>query len=566
MKVLNPNSRVILCPTLSRSGTLSIAPAKHSLSLQTVRQGLIERGVKDVHLFPSAECHLLNLSHVDMLRRSAAELTDTSAPVVVGISSTSPSHWPVALKIAGLFRDIAPEATIVGGGHHFRREANLIDFRGQHPDTIELAVRYLFDLAIDGGAQSFIDLFASETRSLPGVYYLDEAGQVVGYGQSAHPNLEQLPFVVGQRDIRVGLNLNPGCVNECDFCADNFPAPSFSQAAKADVLQRAQHAFDVFEDGYPNLSFKESNPLATVAKTRRFFALLDECEARPHRPLLKDIFLEPSSLIGRDIEDLAAQLVKRGFWAFFIGRDTVDGEIARKIGRKRLGKVKDQSLLDAEREALRQFIFALRKFKALNHPRNLVQLSNIVTPFETRASALQLFADMQEFRRLSNENLEVRSDFGCLTPYPGTAIKRRYLEWQVNPADMRLMMDSANPWSDRMGAGSALIDHLFEFQRQQALGQRLERSAEEIVELVFAGELLPVADKDKPARAVSILDQIEQQKHTTREAFIDAVLLEPFRAPTPGELIMAAAREERKGPLIIDCSQPPKPLKLDDFW
>jgi len=120
----------------------------------------------------------------------------------------------------------------------------------------------------------------------------------------------------------------------------------------------------------------------------------------------------------------------------YIGRDTVSGKIAERIGRKYRGRVRKQDLLDAEKHVLHEIIHRSQK-------ENLdlsISIDYIFSPWmDYNDIILQLF-EMRELALLGQNHLDVSVEFQILCPFPGTRIyhseKGNYVQLEKAPYDL----------------------------------------------------------------------------------------------------------------------------------
>jgi hypothetical protein len=165
--------------------------------------------------------------------------------------------------------------------------------------------------------------------------------------------------------------------------------------------------------------------------------------------------LDPSLLADMSyFSRLLEFLMKHGFREFQMGRETASEESSQMMGSRYRGKVRSQDQLDRERTGIEEFIRRLvgdRRDIYGYGQKHQVSLSYVLTPTETKETALKTIDDMEHFRRMSTGHVNVDAFFSVLSPYPGTRIREKYVDYIINPEDFFLC--AGNCWNEKFGRG-----------------------------------------------------------------------------------------------------------------
>ncbi len=373
---------------------------------------------------------------------------------VIGISTTTDEYFRFA-PLAKLLRMAFPDATLIAGGAHFVRERI-----GGFADPVETALMMgLVDAVVVGHAQPFVDLVVKhggriEEVDAPGFYRLDPVSKrVTGRGKGKFPDLNKLTLLYDPVSMGIRTMLADGCRNGCNFCTvAGRPVALFDPEIVVRDLSAALLEHQDFR-----ISLYDSNPLEPALRNfyRSVFLALDETNQSR-----KFAYIDPATLAHDFLESL--NTISFGtIWSFNAGRDAVTEKQARAIGTRYKGKYKDQRMLDAEKKALIEFIDAMKMLKKLypEEPPFGLMLSYIVTPFETRQSAMAMYEEMREFLALADKSIVFRFAVHALRPYPGTTLRNKYSSViDMEEFNFRLDLgDRISPW--KKGAAPALAFH-----------------------------------------------------------------------------------------------------------
>jgi hypothetical protein len=452
--VLTSAGHYNLAPRLTGS-----SPMEGSLGLRTIASALSAQGFDRTSILLPSPKGPLDIERdqakiVDAFRgKGAAE-----EGAVIGISVLS-EHYYLFRPLSRLLAKAFPGAQIVAGGPHFARERVEEGFA----DSVELALRDGLAHAIQAGrSDTFTDFVVRhggrrDEVEGPGFYRLDDStNEVVGHGVGRHPRLGRLPYDIIESHMGVRVLLGDTCSNRCDFCS----APKSSRPFYG-VPQIVRDLVQIFKAHVTGaLLLYDPNPI-----DRRRFDFYDEVflasDAFAQRTI-KGIYIDPASLIATDHYERVLRMVQRSVvWHMFAGRETVLEKSARAVGTRFEGRPKDQAMLDAEREALTRFIVASKGFHrrlARGMPREFT-VSYMVSPFDTRESAMAIYDDIRHFLALEDASTRIKFNMCPLMPYPGTKLRRRYRRL-IEMERMNFQSDtgdSLTPWKRDAGPGSVLM-------------------------------------------------------------------------------------------------------------
>lgn len=448
------------------------------IGLATIDNALRQNGFSNTRLFPKNGGAVIAFTEnrgdiVNTLRAMAANEPGT----VFGLSTTS-GDYPLFIELSKLVRQEFPRAQIIAGGTHFVREK----INGVR-DPIEVALEEnLADAVVAGHADPFVELVTQhhgqrEKVDAPGFYLWDpSAKKVHGHSYGKFPQLEEVPYIFNPGYSRVSTMWDDICHNRCGFCTiPKGRSPLFS----------ARTVVKTFQGLMPQvvipavLSLHDSNPF----EPERFDYYRTIFEHLPRFGYLprKEAFIDPSLLVDADYQNKLIDFFDiHSFWSFFIGREVVSEHNSRLIGSNYRGKAKNQVQLDSEREALKQFIAALKR---LSPPHRLV-LSYILTPFETTDSASAIADEIEMFQKLGDDKVSLLFYPFPLMPYPGTKLRRKLLDKIADPEDYAKLDMVLNPWKKGIGRSHTFFDYVELFmnsQEQKYLLRNLRFGIDEIL-------------------------------------------------------------------------------------
>lgn len=471
-------SSVILTSTSQftlHSHPLDTRPDPRHLGLVTIYYGLREARFNRVSLFQPSMRDIPDIEEnqgeiVDEFRKMGAD----EEGAVIGISTTTDESFRFP-PLSRLFRSAFPGARIVAGGVHFVREEN-----GGHPDTVEMTLMQgLADAVQVGHARSFIDLITRhqgdiERADLPGLYSMDPSSKrIVGEGEGKFPKLDYLPYYFSKSGRRVSLVLRDVCRNGCDFCTAYVNRGAlYPWRVVRENLRR------IFRKLKPRwTSLRDSNPLdpKNFNYYRRVFEIMDKTH-----PSLKNIYLNPALLVDDNYRGKLVEFFqKHQVYSFFAGRDAVSEEIASVIGSRNIGVPKNQAQLDAERDAMVEFIRNLQA-APLSRPPFLV-LSYIISPFETLQTVRALLDEMLLFESMTGSGFHINVGLFPLMPYPGTRFRNRLGKY-IDPEEFEFhkrVNGTMTPWKKGIGPGVSLMLEM-EKNKSQSSGMDIVKFSETV--------------------------------------------------------------------------------------
>lgn len=514
------STQTILVNCNGRSSAIEAIPGRRLLALETIRSGLAERGYPAVSMFPIKEPMLFGpwLADPKDVMGEFGSLVDPSKKLVIGLSTTTDDYFKFE-QLSQLFRKTYPGSLIVGGGPHFKRE-NVVTSAGiRFRDPVEVALQEkLCDAAVVGHCSPFLDLLTEHDCDLgkvtaPGFYFLDGDGNVKGHGTGKYPVLGRVPYVEESEDS-YGIIISSTCHNACGYCSVDRRDVAFSPELAAGALKSIA---GLVTDHYIKLSFDDPNAFE-AGKQDDLMEIIKQTE--PEEDLtcpavLKTISLDPSLLTeaggrsGHERAELIINMLRHGFYGFFFGREVLSGDTAEAIGSNLKGRPKTQEQLDDEREALEGFVKILHKWRE-NYPyppgRLGVTLSYILTPFETKGSALALCDEMERFEDMSDDDVMVFPQLMILNPLPGTPVRKKYADFIVDPENFAQDTVFANSWSYRLGRGAMLLEEMVPVitksrQISQLAGkEHFYNIFRDVVEHVFSPDYKELTDDNRPSR------------------------------------------------------------------
>jgi len=452
---------------------LNKKPIQGTLGLVTIRQALWERGFPRVSIFDPG-CR----STPDIVRgrkRIVKRLRSMGAAesgAIVGISTSTDEYFKFP-PLARLVREEFPYATIVAGGSHFLRE----EIEGLVDPVEEALTSGLCDAVQVGHARAFVDFIAEHAGRLDRAdgsgFYRFDGKDVVGKGGGAYPHVSLVPYIFQPNAMKIMAMLGSTCRNGCDFCpAPRSRAPLFDPATVVDSLAGP---IDTLRAGA--LQLHDPNPFE-----REGFDYYDEVfSALDERALTaKILYLDPAAMLDDDhILRMAKLSWERLGWFFFAGRDAVTEHSARAMGSRFKGRLKDQDQLDDERGAIGRFVRGLsclhEQDPELKGAKRELTLSYILTPFDTKESAMAIPDDIEAMMELNDENMVVTAGVFPLLPYPGTRVRRRYAAHIDPDFDFGAARDgTVSPWKPDAGPAMGLIERLAAWERGTGVYQLVD--------------------------------------------------------------------------------------------
>lgn len=431
-------------------------PNEVSLGLVTINRALRERGFSRTTIFapfdkpPDIETEEKQV--IDGFKLSGAD----EKGAVIGISTFTDEQYKFE-PLSRLLRAAFPGARIIAGGQHFVRE-KINGFA----DTVETVLAQgLADAVQVGHAEGFVDFVTGhngkvEPGALRGFYALDpDSGRVLGSGKGRFPALSNVPYYFDANTKSIDVLLQDSCPNRCEFCSAPLnPRHRFKAALAAAGLA---HAFAAFAPHVMELNDPDPFEEKDFDYYDEIFDALDRAS-----PTLKSVYLNPASLVSDEHRArLVDFFIRHSTFMFHLGRDVVVEENARHIGSRYHGRVKTQSDLDAEGEAIMAFVRAMKAAYPLLHPQLSLAISYIITPFETAETFSAMIDDLVKLSSLIGEKLQINFGLFPLMPYPGTKVREKFID-RIVPGefDFLLRKDGAIlPWKKGMGPNISFVSN-----------------------------------------------------------------------------------------------------------
>lgn len=188
------------------------------------------------------------------------------------------------------------------------------------------------------------------------------------------------------------------CYNSCDYCCSkrslDIPEETWIKTIK-DVKEKyeLENAVIRIWDDNPSLnSRKYANILSTVSDS--------------FENIRVEGYLDPLSISSKAYKDLFEKFyLNSEHLALFIGRECCDETVSSNIGRKFKGNIRDQKMLDKERENIDKVLDDIKN-KEVNHK---VLISYIIGPEENHKIYENRIKELEEFKSKSNAEGQFQS-------------------------------------------------------------------------------------------------------------------------------------------------------------
>ena len=455
------------------------------LNLNTIAAGLTHAGFNRV-AFTTPE----GIGHPPDLERHSGAILDCFARLgagedgaIIGISTTTEEFYKYR-ALTRMLKGSFPGSQIVAGGSHFVRER--FDGYENYRDPVEDALMAgNTDAVVVGHAQPFVDFVVKhdgrkEEVETPGFYQLDPlSGKIVGHGRSGYPAVGELPYNFREGTNSMDVLLSNVCRNGCDYCAGmkTSARPVFSVDMVVEGMKRA-----IKETGVDLVKFYDPNMFdpASIGYYEDIFVRLDE-----GRPIRKHTYLDPAVLLSEEHKERVSRMLTKSMILYlFAGRDQVTEKGAALLGRRYHGRLKDQAMLDGERDALKDLVGRAQEAHRWdsNAPERLLTLSYIVTHMETMETALAAYEDMMTFLAMDRPGIQVHIEISPLMPYPGTRVRKRHSD-AIDLADFEFFRnagDRLTPWKKDAGPGVELMRRAAFLHRANGAKKTVEEFREAI--------------------------------------------------------------------------------------
>lgn len=238
-----------------------------------------------------------------------------------------------------------------------------------------------------------VDEFHSEKRDSGGVTYISE-------GDVATFNI----FGISK------------CGNGCDYCCSPVSCTVSEDIWINSIKDLSQENNRVY------LDIRDDNPLK---HTNSYNKIVSEATDR-FKHIMLNTYLDPSTLIMLpEAESFLDKLIsnpKTEKLIFFIGRECVDEESARKLGRKYNGMIRNQELLDKEKGKIKDVIKKLDK-KEIGYK---MHIAYVLGPYNNGVLD-RIKKEAEDFVYTNNNDIgEISAHIQSLDVFPGTQCYERY--------------------------------------------------------------------------------------------------------------------------------------------
>jgi hypothetical protein len=458
-----------------------MASGEAHIGLKLIRDLLAKEGFDNTILFPEKpylRTEFVDEAWVSRYEKELDELIEDEENTVLGFSTATESY-DFALELAKIARQKFPKLKIIAGGPHIRKQEIVIDEK-HYFDSIFMAFLerteddvLIFDVVVDGFADSFVKYVLSEGKTdFPGIYVKNtETG--IGYtgkGRSKMPDVSSFPIrfrKVNDTWGEIYLILEETCQNMCGYCSIMKHERDVDINAYANAVEEAtKEVKNVLIRVADSCALKKDD----LEPYESFFAELKKRKIRS----LKGLYVDPQDFVGEEAYNKRFDFLNRyKVHNLFFGRDCVDHEVAKKIGRryafhdgeKWRRRVRTQKDLDNEKEALVQLIQDMKSDKFEFEFTNIM-IPYIITPFETYESQRKIIDEAEGFHNMADGQYQVHVDFSMLAPFPGTWVRKKHVQLLNNPLTFSMHTSSSNDWSYDLGPQVYFMDAVFDVKRQ----------------------------------------------------------------------------------------------------
>jgi hypothetical protein len=459
--------KVVLVNTMGYSDSDIIKPGHNQLTLRFLEEGLLSAGFSNddddkIQMFPLRATEKEHYAEDLEIIKGWFKIDEVEKSNIIFAVTALTEHYHHFVDAVEHIRAAFPKSTIIAGGAHFNRE-NIYKDGKKCKDPVDIALEQnLADYVVVGNMEPFVKLVTKyggvlpEDIQLQGLYYLKN-GKVVGKGKGRMPELKTIPAITEDFDIEdktvkyIHTNFDGRCRNACDFCIG-------SSNHNFDV-ELALSSIEKLLDGITTTIIHLTDPNPFDPRAIGFYlTLTEELDARGIDASFMT-YMEPADLVEETyFNHLMTWFAEYNFMSFFVGRDAIDENTAKKIGRRHRGKLRKQEFLDTEKEALTRFINELNHEKFHLNKYEIV-LSYTFSPFGNYDSTLALINEAEEYHNMSTDKVEVKSSIGILTPFPGTRIRAKYAQQIKDPEKFKDHSTARNAWDNSFGRQSKFLNY-----------------------------------------------------------------------------------------------------------
>jgi len=393
---------------------MSLSPAEDAgliIKAATLRitHNVLRTSIDDlvaVELFPKID--LAKADFISEIRKIAQHCQGQASLIAISVMT---NDYHLLREVSATLRKVAPDVPIVAGGPHF---VDTYKVRGKQITDDSTAAKALnigiVDIVNIGEGSGLRELisglkqgslrFVRNQKGLilecmrgdipKGIRYRGSNGRVEGNGKGKIPNINYgNPYIIPIRyreGIGANFNLSNRCPNRCNYC--NSPKHVYGLKIKT--------YYDQLERIMPNekvsiLQANDNHPFERSNRKKTFQFLDTFQENYKCRPILYNFFIDPSTLIEKDSNDVwnSFKGLSGATHQFQFGRECTDEAVALALGRHYHGTSRDQKRLDAERDAIQQLAQKLSQSR--------FKVFYILTPFENEQSVLSTVAEVESF-------------------------------------------------------------------------------------------------------------------------------------------------------------------------
>jgi len=419
------------------------------------------QGKGNVGLFPRNRVSLAHGKGSEDLLNLFADIANFGPDIV--LESCSTESYVVAALFSHLTRITNPHTPIVLGGVHCQTDQAVSQMQGM--DSVEHALRNdIADIVVEGGPIPMIHADIGEIiqwrqsnhekdlRLPPGAYWIGgdrTQDPVLGEKQSSIIHLDTVPHFIVRlskdgKKYGLGFLWKNICRAGCGYCS--------AQSAEVDVTasESASQVIDCISAVHNKgdarviqISSGDPNPLRHGIDD--YATLFEEIRSKGASQPFK-IMLDPQYLTNpvsyARLKDVTLEYKIGGF---FIGRDTVSTDIAKKILRRCNTGIRSQSQLDLEYKAIVDFVKFLKE-NPLDQGRYYVGVSYIITPFDNEQTIGKMLSEFVHLQEIADDNVRVSLIVSILAPFPGTKIRSIFGDMLYSRNDFFHIATDGNCW------------------------------------------------------------------------------------------------------------------------
>ncbi len=451
---------LVSCGCISR-GACFMYDTLSSATVQCVARYLECFTGVDVEKFPSAPVTLRKKSGDYTVQALVREISKYK-PDITALSVTTDSRVLLSV-LSPMLRKAMPDVPIIAGGVHYEREKIFSNRLERHVmDSVEETLKAGdADIVIPRNAlpMSRLDMSgvvkwhrSGRNKSLDapkGVFYMD-GNIVAGENSDEVMDIGMVPFSLIYDGKRNGFKLmvmgKMGCGNRCDYCSIS----DWSRVNRSvdevvgfvtDLLKHSRKR----SVGITRLELMDSNP----CKSMGYYEALFEKMRSEGVDCCTGFAIDPHYLVDDATYKRVLELVKLARCDdIFIARDTVSGCVAESIGRKFNGRIRTGKDIHKEGEGEARFVRDFPKYVVTGNKPMIIQ-AHIITPFDNEQTIGMALDYIESIVKAAGDSVTMMPSFVILQPYPGTRVRKEYIDMMWEPEDFTHLSIGANPWDLR---------------------------------------------------------------------------------------------------------------------